>query len=583
MFRLTLLLSFILITVSTSLAQSSIGSCPLFPADSIWNTPVDHLPLHANSAAWVSSVGTSKGIHPEFGSGLYNGVPMGIPFITVRGTQTKYPATFYYPAESDPGPYAIPLNAPREGGSDHHVIAVDTDNCILYEIFNGTPQTASWSAGSGAIFNLRSNALRTAGWTSADAAGLPILAGLGRYDEIVAGEKRHALRGTVPPTQQSYIWPARHWASKVNGSQYPPMGARFRLRADYDISRFSATNQIILRAIKKYGMLVADNGASWFITGTPDSRWDNDDLHNLLQVVGSNMEAVDSSSLMIDPNSGQAKQAGTVSVAVSPATASVTVKGTRQFAATVVNGTSQLVNWSVNGTAGGNSTVGFVSTTGMYTAPAVPPSGGTVKVQAASAVLPSAMGTATVTITSAPPASTVPTLTSITPASGAPGSIVMVTLKGSNFTAGASLAIADSSISAMGVSVVSSSQITATLVIIKTAALGARNISVVTSAGKSAALPFTVAASTVPTLTSISPNAIAVGSSAKVTLTGTNFASPAVPWFSVAGITAANVVVVSPTSITATISVGAAVPRQSAAMVVSAPAGVTNVQWLTVQ
>ena len=577
------LISLAFLSISTALAQSTVGSCALFPADNIWNTPVDHLPVHASSAAWVSSISSTKGVHPDFGSGLYDGLPIGIPFVTVRGTQTKYPATFYYPTESDPGPYAIPLNAPLEGGSDHHAIAVDTDNCILYEIYDATPQAASWSAGSGAIFNLRSNQLRPAGWTSADAAGLPILAGLVRYDEILAGEIRHAIRVTVPTSQKAYVWPARHWASTASGTQYPPMGARFRLRATYDITRFSAINQIILQAMKKYGLIVADNGGAWFISGTPDSRWNNDDLHNLLQVVGSNFDAVDSSSLMVDPNSGQAKQAGTVSVTVSPATASVAAKSTKQFTATVTNGASQQVTWSVNGTAGGNSTLGFVSTTGLYTAPAVPPSGGTVKVQAASAVLPSAIGSATVTVTAPPPPSTVPTLTSITPAKGTPGSIVLVTLRGTNFISGATVSVADSSITAWNVSLVSSSQMTATFLVTRSASLGAHNIAVVTSAGRSAALPFAVVAPTTPALTAIAPNAFTVGSAVKVTLTGTNLASPAAPLFSNSAITASNVVVVSPTSITATIAVGSTVPRQPAAMVVSVPAGTTNVLWFNVQ
>src|SRR5208283_4132403 len=188
-----------------------------------------------SSSTWVNTIGASSPLHPDFGSGLYDGAPMGIPYVTVPGTQTKYPATFTYQSESDPGPYAIPLNAPIEGGSastgDRHVIAVDTDNCILYEIYAAYPQAASWQGGSGAIFNLLSDELRPASWTSADAAGLPIFPGLVRYDEIVAGEIRHAIRFTVPQTQKAYVWPARHYASSLTGAQYPPMGARFRLTA----------------------------------------------------------------------------------------------------------------------------------------------------------------------------------------------------------------------------------------------------------------------------------------------------------------------------------------------------------------
>ena len=299
--------------LSVSSAQPpAIGKCTVLPANNIWNTPIDQLPVAANSATYVSTIGTTATVHADFGSGLYNNAPIGIPFITVPGTQTKYPATFLYSDESDPGPYAIPLNAPIEGGSqsdgDRHTIAIDTDNCILYELDRAFPQTASWQGDSGAIFNLLSNALRPATWTSTDAAGLPIFPGLMRYDEIAAGEIRHAVRFTVPQTQKAYIWPARHYASSLTDPKYPPMGLRVRLKASFDISGFSATNQIILKALKKYGMMLADNGSAWYISGAPDSRWDNNDLHALGSITGAAFEVVDVSSLMIDPNSGQAKQ-----------------------------------------------------------------------------------------------------------------------------------------------------------------------------------------------------------------------------------------------------------------------------------
>jgi uncharacterized repeat protein (TIGR01451 family) len=299
--------------VSVAAAQSpAVGKCPVLPLDNIWNTPIDQLPLAANSAAYINTIGAAKTVHADFGAGLYAGGPIGIPFLTVSGAQTRYPASFEYADESDAGPYAVPLNAPIEGGSqsggDRHAIAVDTDNCVLYELYSAYPQSASWQAGSGAIYNLLSNALRPATWTSADAAGLPIFPGLMRYDEIAAGEIRHAVRFTAAQTQRAFLWPARHQASSLTDPKYPPMGLRVRLRADYDISGFSATNQIILRALKKYGMLLADNGSSWFISGAPDSRWDNDDLHKLGVITGSAFEAVDSSSLMTDANSGQARQ-----------------------------------------------------------------------------------------------------------------------------------------------------------------------------------------------------------------------------------------------------------------------------------
>jgi hypothetical protein len=378
----------------------TIGACTVLPADNIWNTPVDQLPVSPNSATYVNTIGSGGTVHPDFGAIIWNGAPIGIPYVTVPGAQTKYPATFTYASESDPGPYAIPLNAPLEGNGsgDSHAISIDTTNCILYELYGAQPQTASWNAGSGAIFNLLSNALRPATWTSADAAGLPIFPGLARYDEILAGEIRHALRFTVPQTQRAYVWPARHYASGLTDPKYPPMGARFRLKASFDISSYSATNQIILKALKKYGMILADNGSAWYISGAPDSRWNDDDLHKLGQITGSNFEVVDVAPLMVDPNSGQASQS-TISVSVSPASATVVVNTNKQFSATVNNSMIQSVTWGVNGTVGGNSSVGYVSSTGLYTAPPAVPSPATVSVQATSTVSTSATGSAAVTVT----------------------------------------------------------------------------------------------------------------------------------------------------------------------------------------
>jgi hypothetical protein len=223
--------------------------------------------------------------------------------------------TFEYADESDAGPYPIPLDAPIEGGpqsdGDRHILVIDRDNCILYELYSAYPQAnGTWQAESGAIFNLRSNALRPTTWTSADAAGLPILPGLIRYDEVASGEIKHAIRFTVPQTRNTFIWPARHQASSLSGQQYPPMGQRFRLKANFNISGFSGEVQVILTALKKYGMILADNGSSWYLSGAPDERWNNDVLHELVNVVGSSFEAVDESSLMINPDSGQAKQTG---------------------------------------------------------------------------------------------------------------------------------------------------------------------------------------------------------------------------------------------------------------------------------
>ena len=299
-----------MILAATVDAQPTIGSCPVFPANNVWNAPINQLPVSANSATLVSAIGASVTLHADFGSGLWDGGPIGIPFITVAGTQTKYPVTFQYASESDPGPYAVPLNAPIEGGSastgDRHAIAVDTDNCILYELWSATAQTAGWQAGSGAIFNLKANTLRPSGWTSADAAGLPVFPGLVKYDEVAAGVIQHAIRLTVPQTLDSFVWPARHEASNLTSSSYPAMGQRFRLRANFNMSAFPADVQVILRALQIYGMFVADNGSAWYISGAPDSRWNNDDLGTLRNVVGSDFEAVDDSSFMIGANSAQA-------------------------------------------------------------------------------------------------------------------------------------------------------------------------------------------------------------------------------------------------------------------------------------
>ena len=291
----------------------TIAGCSIFPPNNVWNTPIDRLPVDANSATYVATIGSDKPLVPDFGSGTLQGGPIGIPFVVVPGTQPRVPLTFQYGDESDPGPYPIPPDAPIEGGSqskgDRHVLVLDRDNCILYEVFSSYPQSdGSWKAGSGAVFQLNSNALRHDTWTSADAAGFPIVPGLVRYDEVAAGEIRHAIRFTVPQTRRAYVWPARHFASSLTGSQYPPMGARFRLKASFDISGFSPENQVILRALKKYGTLLADNGSSWFISGAPDDHWNNDRLRELRRVHGSDFEAVDESSLMLDPNSGQARQ-----------------------------------------------------------------------------------------------------------------------------------------------------------------------------------------------------------------------------------------------------------------------------------
>lgn len=286
----------------------------VFPADNIWNTPIDKLPVSSKSEAFIETIGKDKTLHPDFGSGLYEGAPIGIPFVAVTSKQKKVNVTFTYHDESDKGPYPIPANAPIEGGKDgkgdRHVIVVDNDNAMLYELFNAFPQTdGSWKADSGAIFNLKSNELRPDSWTSADAAGLPIYPGLIRYEEVLAGVIPHAIRFTTNKTKREYVWPARHFASSLTDDKYPPMGQRFRLKSTFDISTYSKEVKVILTAFKTYGLILADNGSPWYISGAPDDRWDNDTLRELKKLKGSDFEAVDTSSLMVSADSGKTKNA----------------------------------------------------------------------------------------------------------------------------------------------------------------------------------------------------------------------------------------------------------------------------------
>lgn len=272
--------------------NGSLGNCPVFPADNPWNTDISTAPVHPNSANYIANILANGGdfVHPDFGGG---GV-YGIPYITVGASQPDVATEFIeWPEDSDPGPYPIPLNAPIEGGNDRHVLAVDRDDCVLYELFNATPLSNRWQASNGARWDLRSNALRPIGWTSADAAGLPIFAGLVRFDEVSAGHIDHALRFTVNATQRGFVLPATHFASSNTDPNRPPMGLRLRLRADYDISRFSGQSRVIVQALKKYGMIVADNGSNWYITGASDSRWDDNNLNQLKGVPGGAFEVVD--------------------------------------------------------------------------------------------------------------------------------------------------------------------------------------------------------------------------------------------------------------------------------------------------
>lgn len=288
-----------------------LEDCPLLPANNIWNARVDQLPLDPNSNAYIQTIGSNTHFHLDFGSGLWDGGPIGIPFNVVEASQPKVNVTFEYGDESDPGPYPVPPNPLIEGGpnssGDRHILIIERGTCMLYELYNAFPTNGGWQAGSGAIYDLRSNMLRPAGWTSADAAGLPILPGLVRYDEVASGAITHAIRFTVPQTRRAYVWPARHFASSLTAQQYPPMGQRFRLKASFDISPYEPQVQVILQAMKTYGIILADNGSAWYVSGVPDERWNNDILHNIDTLKGSDFEAVDVSSLIIDPDSGQVR------------------------------------------------------------------------------------------------------------------------------------------------------------------------------------------------------------------------------------------------------------------------------------
>ena len=293
------LAALVLVVVGAASAARLPGAplCPVFPKTNAWNERIDALPVAASSSSIVGSIGATGRLHPDFGSGLWDGAPIGIPITVVGTTAPRSAVSFDYADESDKGPYPLPSGVKIEGGGDRHAILVDRDACKLYELYALTRTSKGWHAGSGAIWSLTSNQLRPAGWTSADAAGLPIFPGLARYDEVARGRIDHALRFTVSRTRRAYVWPARHVASSLTDPSLPPMGLRLRLKASFDVSRFPRQARVVLVALKKYGMMVADNGASWYVSGAPDPRWSNDDLHSLGKVPGSAFEVVDTSSL----------------------------------------------------------------------------------------------------------------------------------------------------------------------------------------------------------------------------------------------------------------------------------------------
>jgi hypothetical protein len=299
--------------VLTAAAASAVPlpgapGCPVFPSNNVWHADVSALPVHPRSAAWLASASaSSRNLHPDFGTSGDPSAPYGIPYHVVSSSHAKVSVSFDYDDESDPGPYPLGDDTPIEGGAgsggDMHTVVVDKDTCTLYETWYTQQTAAGWTAGSGAIWSLKSNVQRPAGWTSADAAGLPILPGLLRLDEVQAGVVDHAIRFTVSRTDRSYVWPARHHAGSVNDPDVPPMGARFRLKASYDVSGFSASTRVVLAAMKKHGLLLADNGSNWYFQGAASNSWPGGLISELKTVPASAFEAVDASSLMVSPDS----------------------------------------------------------------------------------------------------------------------------------------------------------------------------------------------------------------------------------------------------------------------------------------
>ena len=320
--------------------EGSLGGFVPFPASSLWNTDISSAPVDPNSAALINFIGPSVGLHPDFGSGEYNGSIIGIPYQVVDSTQS--PVTIHFTAygdESDPGPMPVPLDAPIEGdpnpSGDQHVLILDNANCWLYELYSAQPSGNSWNAGSAAVWDLTANEQRPYTWTSADAAGLPIFPGLARYDEVAAGAINHALRFTLQNSMAAFTPPASHWAATSTNANAAPMGMRLRLKASFDISSYSATNQVLLTAMKKYGLIMADNGSNMYVSGDPDSRWDNDDLHNLGGVTASDFDVIEMNPIYTQAN---------VPTGAAPVISSFTASSQ-----SVSPGTQVTLNWMVSG------------------------------------------------------------------------------------------------------------------------------------------------------------------------------------------------------------------------------------------
>jgi hypothetical protein len=332
---------------SMSLGQgASLNGFVPFPSDSLWNTDVSSAPVDPNSTAIINFIGSSVGVHPDFGAGQYQGSTLGIPYLIVGALQPPITINFTaYGSESDPGPMPAPITAPIEGypnpgTGDRHVLVLDNSNCFLYELYSSYVNGSTWNAGSAAIWDLLSNEQRPYGWTSADAAGLAIFPGLARYDEVAAGKISHALRFTLQNSRAAIVPPASHWAANSSNANAAPMGMRMRLKASFSVSGYSATNQVILNALKKYGMIMADNGSNMYISGAPDDRWDNNDLHNLGQVTTSDFEVVQMTPIYTQSNlpSGAAPQITSFTAGANSVSA-----GTQVTLSWLVNGASYVI------------------------------------------------------------------------------------------------------------------------------------------------------------------------------------------------------------------------------------------------
>ncbi len=353
--------------ISTGQGASLNGFLP-FPADNAWNQDISSAAVDPNSDAIISFIGPSIGLHPDFGSGLYAGSSMGIPYSVVGSSQSSVTVNFTaYGDESDPGPMPIPANAqiegyPNPGNGDRHVLVIDNSNCFLYELYSASANNdGSWNAGSAAIWDLASDEQRPWTWTSADAAGLPIFPGLVRYDEVASGKIQHAIRFTLPQSRAAMVPPASHWAATSSNPIAPPMGMKLRLKADYDISQFSTNVQVILTALKKYGLIMADNGSAMYLSGAPDDRWDNDDLHNLSEVPASAFEVVKMNPIYTASNVPQGAVPSIASFTASPMSAS---SGTQVTLSWQVSGASyDIVSPQVGAVRGTSATVKPTQTT----------------------------------------------------------------------------------------------------------------------------------------------------------------------------------------------------------------------------